>query len=106
MKIKATKTFARYVNNLVKTLGIAESAEFKLVGPMDYPGGTICNPDSDVDYDNTTDRYRVIKVYYKYEDYACPCTISTPMLMEICDRLGEQISIEELNEELKNLIEI
>ncbi len=105
MKLKVTKTLAKYINSFVKKEKLAVKAAYKIVGPMDYPGGVMWNPDAEEDEIEYDRQYQVIMVYYPEKYYACPLAISTPMLKNRF-KGQKEISEEDFKEALREWIEI
>lgn len=78
MKIKATKTFAKYLN----TLGLNMTAELVKMSANEYRWrvGDPFMAEQYGDYDYNTGKYAAIMLTYPYSYYACPRFLSTETL--------------------------
>lgn len=103
MHVKVSKTFAKYVNKFVQETGLAEEAAYREVSPINYPGGALEALDNG---DTTTSgKCKVIEVFYKASDYACPTTLTTGYLISESHRRNIRTEAG-LKEMLQDLIAI
>lgn len=103
MQVKVSKTFAKYVNQFVQETGLAEEAAYREVSPINYPGGAreaVFNGDT-----TPKGKCKVIEVFYKASDYACPTTLTTGYLISESHRRNIKTEAD-LKEMLEDLIAI
>lgn len=109
MKIKVSKVFADFINQTAKELGFKAEASVQRMSERGYVlnVGMAAQLDADDygDYDWAEDEYKVIRVVYPEEYYACPAYLTTKRLNDEYNRRGVT-TIDELKQMLKDLLRI
>ena len=109
MKIKVSKVFADFINKTAKELGFSAEASVVKMSERAYRLNVGLNAMLDADdygdYDWAEDEYKVIRVVYPEEYYACPQYLTTAMLINEYRRRGVS-TIDELKLMLKDMLSI
>lgn len=109
MKIKVSKVFADFINKTAKELGFCAEASVQRMSERGYVlnVGMAAQLDADDygDYDWAEDEYKVIRVVYPEEYYACPQYLTTKALNDEYNRRGVS-TIDELKQMLKDILSI
>lgn len=103
MQVKVSKTFAKYVNQFCQETGLAEEVAYREVSPINYPRGAreaVYNGDT-----TPKGKCKVIEIFYKASDYACPTTLTTGYLISESRRRNIKTEAD-LKEMLEDLIAI
>ena len=109
MKIKVSKVFADFINRTAKELGFSAEASVQRMSERGYVlnVGMEAQLDADDygDYDWAEDEYKVIRVVYPDDYYACPQYLTTKSLTDEYRRRGVS-TIDELKLMLKDILSI
>ena len=109
MKVKVSKVFADFINKTAKELGFKAEASVVKMSEQMYRlhvglKAMLDAQDTD-DYDWGEDEYKVIRVVYPDEYYACPQYLTTTALTKEFRRRGVT-TVDELKEMVKSMCEI
>lgn len=109
MKIKVSKVFADFINKTANELGFSAEASVQRMSERGYVlnVGMAAQLDADDygDYDWAEDEYKVIRVVYPAEYYACPQYLTTKSLTDEYRRRGVS-TIDELKLMLKDILSV
>ena len=109
MKIKVSKVFADFINKTAKELGFKAEASVVTMSERGYclnvgTSAMLDAQDTD-DYDWGEDEYKVIKVVYPDEYYACPQYLTTTSLNKEFRSRGVTTA-DELKQMVRSMCEI
>lgn len=80
MKVKVSKVFASFINQVAKDRNLNFSAEVVEIGPNSYNFFVGDSWPGEIDYNSKTGNYKAIKIVYPYEYFCCPVFVSTDNL--------------------------
>lgn len=80
MRVEATKTLTAWLNNQFKQHNIPYKAVYATMTQREYDW-QVGDTSMEYDYNFTTGKYRVIKILYPDNYYACPQYLTTTLLL-------------------------
>lgn len=85
MRVEATKTLTAWLNNQFKQHNIPYKAVYATMTQREYDWqvGDTSMDTLEYDYNFTTGKYRVIKILYPNDYYACPQYLTTTLLLKL-----------------------
>lgn len=82
MRVEATKTLTNWLNNQFKQHNIPYKAIYATMTQREYDW-QVGDSSMEYDYNFTTGKYRVIKILYPNDYYACPQYLTTTLLLKL-----------------------
>ena len=82
MRVEATKTLTAWLNNQFKQHNIPYKAVYATMTQREYDW-QVGDTSMEYDYNFTTGKYRVIKILYPDNYYACPQYLTTTLLLKL-----------------------
>ena len=86
MRVEATKTLTAWLNNQFKQHNIPYKAVYATMTQREYDW-QVGDTSMEYDYIFTTGKYRVIKILYPDNYYACPQYLTTTLLLKLAHNI-------------------